>query len=88
MSVTVLNRKGNKVVLLNPSERAHKFAIEMRHKKALTNTGKRKMDENGRQKRLTDEQLAYRAGYLSHQKDCNKAFKSKHPRYKRKAYRH
>lgn len=71
-------------VLLNPSEKSLKYSIELRHKKALTNTGKRKMDKNGRQKKLTKEQLAFRAGYLQHQKDSNKAFKAKHPRYKRK----
>lgn len=74
----------NGSVLLNPAERAQKFSIEMRHKRALTNTGKRKYDSNGRPIRLTKEQLAYRAGYLAHCKDSNKAFRSKHPRYKRK----
>lgn len=88
MSVTVRNSRGNDVVLLNPSERALKYSIEMKHKKALTNTGRRKMDKDGKQIRLTDEQLAYRAGYLAHQKDSNKAFMSKHPTYKRKANRH
>ena len=72
-------------VLLNPSERAHKYAVELRHKKALTNAGKRKMDKKtGVQIRLTKEQQAFRAGYLQHQKDSNKAFRAKHPRYKRK----
>lgn len=72
-------------VLLNPSEKGLKYSIELKHKKALTNMGKRKMDKKtGKQKRLTKEQLAYRAGYLAHQKDSNRAFKSKHPRYKRK----
>ena len=71
-------------VLLNPSEKGLKYSIELKHKKALTNMGKRKMDKKtGKQKRLTKEQLAYRAGYLEHQKDSNRAFKSKHPRYKR-----
>lgn len=75
----------NGSVLLNPSEKARKYAVEMRHKKAITNGNKRKMDKKtGKQKTLTKEQLAYRAGYLAHQKDSNKAFKSKHPRYKRK----
>ena len=71
-------------VLLNPSERARKYSIELKHKKALTNSGRRKMDKNGKQKYLTKEQCAYRAGYLAHQKDSNKAFRAKHPRYKRK----
>lgn len=88
MAVTVRNSRGNDVVLLNPSERALKYSIEIKHKKALTNTGRRKMDKNGKQLRLTDEQLAYRAGYLAHQKDSNKTFMSKHPNYKHKANRH
>ena len=71
-------------MLLNPAEKGLKYAIEIKHKKALTNDGKRKLDENGKQIRLTKEQIAFRAGYLQHQKDSNKAFRSKHPRYKRK----
>ena len=71
-------------VLLNPSEKGLKYSIEIKHKKALTNDGRRKLDKNGKTKNLTKEQLAYRAGYLAHQKDSNKAFRSKHPRYKRK----
>ena len=72
-------------MLLNPGEKALKYAIEIKHKKALTNNGRRKIDKKtGKQVRLTKEQLAYRAGYLAHQKDSNRAFKAKHPRYKRK----
>lgn len=70
-------------VLLNPSERSRKYTIEMRHKRALTNDGHRKT-KDGKPVYLTKEQLAFRAGYLEHQKDSNRAFKSKHPRYKRK----
>lgn len=72
-------------VLLNPSEKALKYSIEIKHKKALTNAGKRKIDKKtGKTKVLTKEQLAFRAGYLAHQKDSNKAYRAKHPRYKRK----
>jgi hypothetical protein len=74
----------NGSVLLNPAEKGLKYSIEIKHKKALTNNGKRKLDKNGKQKKLTKEQIAYRAGYLAHQKDSNKAFKAKHPRYKSK----
>ena len=57
----------------------------MRHKKALTNTGKRKIDsKTGQQKKLDKKQLAYRAGYITAMHDSQKAFKSKHPRYQRK----
>ena len=71
-------------MLLNPAEKALKYSIEIKHKKALTNDGKRKRDESGKQIKLTKEQIAFRAGYPQHQKDSNKAFRSKHPRYKRK----
>ena len=81
--MAVVTKNGS--MLLNPSEKALKYAIEIKHKKALTNNGRRKMDKRtGKQVRLTKEQLAYRAGYLAHQKDSNRAFRSKHPRYKRK----
>ena len=72
-------------VLLNPSERGFKYAFELKHKRAVTNDLKRKIDpRTGRTKRLTKEQLAFRAGYLEHQKDSNRAFKAKHKSYKRK----
>lgn len=72
-------------VLLNPSEKALKYSVEIKHKKAITNDNRRKMDKKtGKQKTLSEVQLAYRAGYLAHQKDSAKAFKSKHPNYKRK----
>jgi hypothetical protein len=72
-------------VLLNPSEKGRKYSIELKHGRAITNDGKRKIDKKtGMTKLLTKEQLAYRAGYLAHQKDSNNAFRFKHPRYKRK----
>lgn len=84
MAVVVTGRNGKDVVLLNPSEKSLKYTLELRHKKALTNSGKPKRDKDGKQIKLTEKQLAYRAGYLGRQKDTNKAFKSKHPKYKRK----
>lgn len=84
MAVVVQNRQGNDVVLLNPAEKGLKYSLELKHKKALTNTGRRKMGKDGKQVKLTNEQLAFRSGYLQAQKDSAKAFKSKHPRYKRK----
>ena len=84
MAVTVKNRKGKKVTLLNPSEKAGKFALEMAYGIKLTNDGEQKVNRKGQPKRLTDLNKAYRAGYLAHQKDSNKAFKSKHPNYRRK----
>ena len=72
-------------VLLNPAEKSRKYAIEIKHKKALTNDGKRKLDlKTGRTIKLTNEQLAYRSGYLTAMSDSQKAYKSKHPNYRRK----
>lgn len=72
-------------VLLNPSEKGMKYAFELKTKHAITNAGKRKIDKKtGRTKKLTKEQLAFRAGYLEHQKDSNRAFRAKHKNYKRK----
>ena len=84
MSVVVENRNGKMVTLLNPSERARKFSIELKHGKALTNNAKRKMGKDGKQIKLTKEQKAFRSGYLQARKDSANAFKSNHPRYKRK----
>ncbi len=72
-------------MLLNPSEKGLKYAFELKTKHAITNAGKRKIDKKtGRTKKLTKEQLAFRAGYLEHQKDSNRAFRAKHKNYKRK----
>ena len=81
--MSYITQKGH--MLLNPGEKCKKYSIEMRHKRAITNDGRRKIDEKtGMTKLLTKDQLAYRAGYLAHQKDSNRAFRAKHPRYKRK----
>ena len=84
MAVVVENRNGKMVTLLNPSEKARKFSVELRSGRALTNNNKRKWDKNGKEVRLTKEQRAFRAGYLQSRKDSAKAFKANHPRYKRK----
>lgn len=84
MAVSVTNRRGKKVTLLNPSEKARKFLVELNYDVALTNDGEQKTKRNGKLKTLSDTQKAFRAGYLAHQKDCNRAFKHKHPNYRRK----
>ena len=72
-------------VLLNPAEKGLKYSLELKHKRGLTNRFERKYNKKtGKPIELTKEQLAFRAGYLAHQKDSNRAFMSKHPRYKRK----
>ena len=79
MAVVAKSRKGKNVTLLNPSEKTTKYAIELKNNIRLTNNGECK-DCSG----LTKTQRAYRGGYLAAQKDNQKAFKSKHPNYKRK----
>lgn len=75
----------NGSVLLNPAEKSKKYSVELKTKKAFTNTGEIKLDKKtGKQKKLSKNQLAWRSGYLACRSDSGKAFKSKHPRYKRK----
>ena len=71
-------------VLLNPSEKAGKYARELKENKRYTNDMHCKKDKNGKSIKLTKEQRAFRAGYLTHSSDSNKAFNSNHPNYKRK----
>ena len=79
--VTVVNRRtGNVVTLLNPAQKGRKYAVELKHGKALTNTMVRKKTKNGKQKLLTGKQKAYRAGYLDARKDNAKCFKAKKKR--------
>ena len=75
---------GKGVMLLNPSEKGLKYSLELKTNCALTNRGKRKKDKYGKNIKLTKAQRSYRAGYLDHQKDSNRAYKSKHPNYRRR----
>lgn len=77
MAVIVKNRKGKEVRLLNPSEKARKFATELHEGCRFTNDGIRKTDKNGEIMRFTDTQKSYRSGYLQARKDNAKAYKSK-----------
>ena len=62
------NRKGKTVMLLNPNEKASKFAFEISQKKRVTN------DMTAIKGGLNKEQQAYRAGYLDARKDSAKAY--------------
>ena len=73
MAVIHKTRSGKKIVLLNPAEKAKRYARQMK---------KGKVAETG--KKLSKTDLAFRAGYLEARKDSAKAFKKKHPRYKKK----
>lgn len=76
MAVKVVNRNGKTVTLLNPAEKGRKYAAEMRAGIHATNDRKVKRDGNGKAKRLTAKERAYRAGYLDARKDSAKAYKS------------
>lgn len=84
MAVVVRNRRGQDVILLNPSEKGTKMFDELQNDVHITNDGMIKTDKNGKPRRLSDTQKAYRSGYLQAQKDSRRAFKSKHPNYKSK----
>ena len=77
MAVTVKNRKGNEVTLLNPAEKGRKFADELKNGVKLTNKGQLKMSKDSKPIRLTDTEKAYRSGYLSARKDSAKAYNAK-----------
>ena len=71
----IFNKKtGKEVVLLNPSEKAGKFANELKTGIRKTNNGEYKADKNG-DVGLSVQGRAYRAGYLDARKDNAKAFK-------------
>ena len=61
------------IILRNPSEKAKRFARQMK-KGYVSETGEK----------LSSTDMAFRAGYLQARQDSANAFKSKHPRYKRK----
>lgn len=82
MAVKVKSRRGNVVTLLNPSEKGHKAAVELKDGYKMTNDGKYKVDKYGDPIPLNDTERAYRAGYLTAQKDSAKCYKA---RQKKKA---
>ena len=71
MAVIVRTRKGKQHALLNPAEKGKKFAAELTTNTSLTNFGEVK--KYG----LTNEQRAFRSGYLEARKDSAKAYNSR-----------
>ena len=69
MSVVVTNKKGKKVTLFNPNEKAVKFAREMRTGLKFTNDGEYKRTKTGAIMNLNKAERAYRAGYLQHARE-------------------
>lgn len=70
----VKTKNGKTITLLNPAQKARKFADELSTNMHFTNDGEYKPDKNG-EIGLTDNQRAYRSGYLDSRKDCAKAHK-------------
>ena len=67
-------KNGSYVTLLNPSEKAGKYAAELRTGMRYTNNGDYKPDKNG-EIGLSREGRAYRSGYLDARKDSANAYK-------------
>lgn len=74
MAKGYVTKNGNRITLLNPSEKGAKYAAELKFDIAHTNNFEPKFDENGEAKCLTPGQRAYRAGYLSARSDSAKAW--------------
>ena len=69
MAKTVKTKTGKTFRLLMPHEKGEKYARELRKGKAFTNDGEYKKDQYGKDRRLSNEQRAYRSGYLDARKD-------------------
>lgn len=78
MAVSLRNKKGKEVILLNPSEKARKFADELGNGVKVTNKGMLKFGKDGKPVKLTDTEKSFRSGYLQARKDSAQAYKSKH----------
>jgi len=73
-AVVVQSSSGKDVVLLNPSQRAGKYAQELKSDKKFTNGNVLKGDGAP----LTKEERAYRAGYLQRSQDGQDAYNAIH----------
>lgn len=80
MPVHIVNKKSGQIVhtLLNPSEKARKFLMELKSNVKFTNQKLVKYDKNGKPIQLSDEQKSYRAGYLAARRDNAAAYCHKH----------
>ncbi|MBQ8145498.1 MAG: hypothetical protein IJZ04_05300 [Clostridia bacterium] len=73
---TYTNEKTGKLfTYLTPSERAEKFACELKSGNRSSTAGEAYLDENNNPIKLSKEARAFRAGYLDAQKDSAKAYK-------------
>ena len=74
---TITTKKGKTVTLLNPNEKARKFADELRNKSKQTNDGHSKFNKSGKPSYLTEKESAFRSGYLEARRDSAKLYKWK-----------
>ncbi len=75
MAKTITTKKGRRVTLLNPNEKARKFADELGNGVHQTNDGHLKFGKDGSFSKLSDTQKAYRSGYLDARKDSARVYK-------------
>lgn len=68
---------GKSVTLLTPSGRAEKYAEELKSGIRYTNDGEVKVGADGFVATLSNEQRAYRSGYLAARSDSAKTYKAK-----------
>lgn len=83
MAVLFNTSKGKQITLLNPSEKARKFADELKSGKRFTNNGEMKVDSKGNPLTLSVTQRAYRSGYLKSRTDGSKVFNAKKAKRKK-----
>ena len=82
MSVKIMSKRGKVVTLLNPAEKAAKFADELNTRQKFTNSGAVKHDAKGRFIMLNAVERSYRAGYLDARKDNSNAYKAKKKKHR------
>lgn len=69
-------RKGKTFAMLNPAEKARKYASELKHNVQMTNLGEVKTNDKGKDLKLNKRQRAWRAGYLGARSDNAAAYKA------------
>ena len=77
MAFSFFTKNNKKVTLLTPHERGGKFAKELSAGYKFTNDGLAKLGKDKSYSILTDEERAFRSGYLTAQKDNARVFKAK-----------
>ena len=75
MAKVVITKREKRVRLMNPAEKAKKYAYELKQGSHFTNFGGQKTTKGGKPKRLSDTERSWRGGYLQARKDSAKAFK-------------